>query len=192
MAADACVSAAFCMPLDIRADLCYDEATMDERRWIMMERYLTEKCRPGRGVKLLENTASALLFLFFLGCIYVTLGVLMVGAQFEGGLGVTLLLPLIPAVLALVAMNALAERIRARKHAQVIVKKLQEAGGCVPADEAEAVIGVRKAAQTALSLVEKGYLADVRLEKGVLLLAGAEVDLPEEKPVVTLFHDVEV
>lgn len=157
-----------------------------------MERYLTEKCRPGKGVKLLENAALALLFLFFLGCIYVTVGVLMFGAQFEGGLGVTLLLPLIPAALDLVAMNALAERIRARKHAQVIVTKLQEAGGFVQADEAEAVIGVRRAAETARALVEKGYLTDIRLEQGCLLLGEAEATLPRKEEAKQLFHDVEV
>lgn len=157
-----------------------------------MERYLTEKCRPGKAVKLLENAASALLFLLFVGCIYVTLMVVMLGAQMEGGLGVMLLLPLVPAVLAVVAMNAVTERIRARKHAQVIVNKLQEAGGFVQADEAEKVIGVRRAAQTALTLVEKGYLTDVRLEQGFLLLVGAEAQLPRKKEAKQLFRDVEV
>lgn len=156
-----------------------------------MERYLTKKCRPGKGVKLLENTAMILCFGLFAACVAATVFV-VAKALSLGMLGWQNFLLLIPAVLLAVAMNAVGERMRARKHAQVIVRKLQEAGRCVPADEAESLIGVRKAAQTALTLVEKGYLTDVRLAQGFLLLGDAEAPVEKKPEAKQLFHDVEV
>ena len=156
-----------------------------------MERYLTKKSMPGRGLKLLESAAMIAGFALFAGCIAATL-LVVVKALPLGMLGWQNFLLLIPALLLVLALNSLGERIRARKHAQVIVSRLMQAGGAVQADQAEAAIGVRKAVATALTLVEKGYLTDVRLEKGMLMLGEAAAELPEEKPVVQLFHDREV
>lgn len=159
-----------------------------------MERYLTRKCRPGKGVKLLEKLAMAVGFALFALCIAVTVYVVATYVQSMGvtGLGWQNFLLLIPAALLALALNPLGERIRARKHAQVIVEKLQKAGGVVQADKAEAVIGVRRAAETAMTLVEKGYLTDIRLEQGCLLLGEAEATLPRKEEAKQLFHDVEV
>lgn len=159
-----------------------------------MERYLTKKCRPGKGVKLLENAALVVGFGLFALCIAVTAYVVVTYVQSMGvgGLGWQNFLLLIPALVLALEMNPLGERIRSRKHAQVIVEKLQKAGGFVHADEAETVIGVRRAAETAMALVEKGYLTDIRLEQGCLLLGEAEAQLPRKEEAKQLFHDVEV
>jgi len=191
MAADADASAAF--SLYMAGKMCYDE----QRNWKggeTMERYLTKKCRPGKGVVALENLALVACFALFALCIGATVYVLvtyvpMVGL---GGLSWQNFLLLIPAALLAAAMNPLGERLRARKHARVIVEKLQQAGGRIPADEAEAIIGVRRAAETAQQLVEKGYLTDVRLVQGCRCLGEAA---PEEAPaeeIKPLFHDAEV
>lgn len=159
-----------------------------------MERYLTKKCRPGKGMRLLENAAMVVGFVLFALCIAVTVYVVVTYVQSMGvsGLGWQNFLLLIPAALLALALNPLGERIRSRKHAQVIAEKLHKAGGFVQADEAEAVIGVRRAAETAMALVEKGYLTDVRLEQGCLLLGEAEAQLPRKEEVKQLFRDAEV
>ena len=107
-------------------------------------------------------------------------------------LDVKLLLLLVPLLLLVLVMNPIAERMRARRHALLIVKGLEAAGGCIPADEAEDRIGVRAAADRAQELVTKGYLKDVRVERGFLLLAEAEEQLPPQEEVKQLFRDVEV
>lgn len=160
-----------------------------------MERYLTKKCRPAKGVKLLENAAMIIGFGLMAGCIGITAYLLMTIVQRSGvsGLSWRNFLLLIPAILLALGLNHVGERIRARKHAQVIVGKLMQAGGCIPADEAEAVIGVRRAADTAQALVEKGYLTDVKMIRGVMCFADAAeaVDAPAEE-IRPLFRDVEV
>lgn len=157
----------------------------------MMERYLTKKSRPGRGVRLLEAAALLAGFGLFAACI----ALVAVMAPYMWTLktvSVKNFLPLIPAVLLVVAMNPIGERIRARKHAGQIVKALLAAQGRIPADEAESVIGVRRAAETAQQLVEKGYMTDVRLVQGCLCLGDTVPESAVAEEIKPIFHDAEV
>lgn len=165
-----------------------------ERRREEMERYLTKKCRPGKGIVLLENAAMIVGFGLFAACVVITALMLATLLPVAGIAGLSLrnFLLLIPAVLLVLALNALGERMRARKHARVIVAKLQQADGCIPADEAESVIGVRKAADTAMALVSGGYLTEVRMEQGYLLLGDAEAPQSQKEEPKQLFRDAEV
>lgn len=161
-----------------------------------MEKYLTKKAVPGKAVRFLDNAVLVILF-GVLGawiCYVVSIGQELYEADLLGlvmGLLLAALI-LIPTILFVLVMNPFAERLRARTHAQRIVKALLDAGGCIPADEAEERIGVRAAADRAQALASKGYLKDVRMERGFLLLAEAEDQLPPKQEVRQLFHDVEV
>lgn len=156
-----------------------------------MQRYLTKKARPGRGVQLMENAALILLTGLFALCVWF-LASMAVMAWERQLFSLKLLLPLIPAVLLALAMNPIAERIRARHHAQLIVKALLERDGRIPADEVEDVTGVRRGADYALQLVEKGYVKDVRLAQGFLCVADVAEAMPPAEAVKPLFRDVEV
>ena len=156
-----------------------------------MERYLTSKTGPDRVVRLLENAALVVLFGLLGVCVYFVAEVAMLAYE-RKALDVKLLLLLVPLLLLVLVMNPIAERMRARRHALLIVRALEAAGCCIPADEAEDRIGVRAAADRAQELVTKGYLKDVRVERGFLLLAEAEEQLPPQEEVKQLFRDVEV
>lgn len=145
--------------------------------------YLTQKTRPGRAVRTLEKLALTGLFLLLAACVYVA-----VYGYMQDGLSVAhLILAAVAVVIALV-MNPIAERMRRRKHAVLIVRALTEAGGWLPCEELEAACGVRKAAQTALLLREKGYLTGVSLKKGLI---GFDEALPadEAEEIVPIFRN---
>lgn len=150
-----------------------------------MEKYLTGKVRPGKGVLVMEKAALVAMTLL----IGVLVHVAVYGWLWHGP-GVTHLLLVALVVLLAALMNPIAERMRARKHAGLIVKALEKAGGSMTAEDLEAACGVHKAADTALRLVTKGYLQDVALYKGSLYLGAPEQT--EEEPVATLFHDHEM
>ena len=156
-----------------------------------VDRYLTDKTRPGKGVRMLENMALVVCFGLFGCCVLGTVLIVMTATQY-GAPGWQNFLLLVPALLLTAVMNSITERLRARKHAKVIVEKLQQAGGFVRADEAESLIGVRRAAENAMALVEKGYLTDVRLEQGCLALGEAAALLPQKEEAKQLFRDLEV
>lgn len=153
-----------------------------------MDKYLTPKTTPGKIVQILENMALLIIFTGFALCLYL-LGAALLLAYETKALSWRNLLPLIPAALLALAMNPLMERIRFRHHARVIAKALAEADGKIPADEAEAVIGVRRAADTALQLVEKGYLRDVQLTQGFLCGAEVAANMAPAQEIKAIFKD---
>lgn len=158
-----------------------------------MEKYLTKKASPGRMVRILENVALLVLFALFAGCIWLTATALLMAYEVKL-LSWQNFLPLVPAVLLALLMNPIAERIRARHHARVLVRALLAAEGKIPVDEADNVTGVRRAVETALQLADKGYLCDVRMTQGHLCLEEAADALDARAPkaeVTPLFRDVE-
>lgn len=139
------------------------------------DRYLTRKTRVSRIVVLLENTGAIALFLMMAALVYVA----VYGYQVDGFDIGHLFLCLAEVVLVL-PLNVITERKRARKHAQLIVEALlEQETGCVPCDELEKLCGVRKAAQRAVQLTEKGYLKDVLLRRGMICLADMAPQEPE-------------
>lgn len=151
-----------------------------------MERYLTDKTRPGRVVRAVEKLALIGLFLLLTACVYVA----VFGYMREGGLRIAHLYLCLPAVLLVWAMNPIAERLRARKHAKLIVAALMRAEGRLPADELEPACGVRAAAVRARQLVTKGYLTGVCFREGLIGLEGMMRTEDEPKrDVVPIFTD---
>lgn len=156
-----------------------------------MERYLTEKARPGLAVRLLENVALIVLIGLLAGCIWLQADMLMKAYKL-GLFGLTNLLPVIPAILVALAMNPIAERIRARHHAKLIVKALLASEGKIHVDEVDDKTGMRRGADYAMQLVAKGYMVDVRLAQGFLCVADVADSLAPVEEVAPLFRDVEV
>ncbi|MBR3764583.1 MAG: hypothetical protein IKK57_08580 [Clostridia bacterium] len=158
-----------------------------------MEKYLTKKACPGRAVRILENVALLALFALLAGCIWMTASALTLAYRAQL-ISWRNFLPLLPAAVVVLMMNPIAERIRARHHARILVKALLAADGKLPVDDAEAVTGMRRAAEMAQQLVEKGYLRDVRMTQGYLCLEEAAQALdalaPKEE-VKPLFRDAE-
>ena len=158
-----------------------------------MEKYLTKKACPGKAVRLLENVALLALFALLAGCVWMMASALTL-AYASQVLSWRNFLPLLPAAVVVLMMNPIAERIRSRHHARVLVKALLAADGKIPVDDAETVTGVRRAAETAQQLVEKGYLRDVRMTQGYLCLEEAAQALDAQAPkaeVTPLFRDAE-
>ena len=158
-----------------------------------MEKYLTKKACPGKAVRILENLALLVLFALLAGCIWMMASVLMLAYEVKL-LSWQNFLPLVPAALLVLLMNPIAERIRARHHARVLVKALMEAEGKLNVDDAETATGMRRAAETALQLAGKGYLQGVRMTRGHLCLAEAADALDAQAPkeeARPLFRDAE-
>lgn len=156
-----------------------------------MEKYLTLKARPGRGVRLLENVALIVLMGLFALCIWLLASTLMT-AYSLGLFRLKNLLPVIPGVLLVLAMNPTAERIRARHHARLIVKALLASEGKIPADEVDERTGMRRGGDYAMQLVSRGYLVNVRLAQGFLCVAEVADEMAPAEEVAPLFRDVEV
>jgi len=149
------------------------------------ERYLTRKARPGKAVIWLENAALVALFLVIAALVqtavygYMTYGLMAAHAA---------LAAIILAIFAV--MNLLTERKRCRMHAERIVRALlQQEDGCILCDEMGKHTGVRKAADEAVRLGEKGYLTDVVLRKGCIGLADRMPEAVEEVPVTPIFKN---
>ena len=156
-----------------------------------MERYLTEKARPSKIVKLLENLALIVLTGLMALCIWFLVKLVMAAYEMKV-FSLNILLPLIPAALLAVLMNPIAERIRARHHAQVLVEALLAHEGRIPADQVDETTGMRRGADYCLELVAKGYVRDVRLAQGFLCVADVADAMPPAEEVKPLFRDVEV
>lgn len=163
-----------------------------------MEKYLTKKALPGKGLLLAENAALLLLFLLLAACVYGVATVVMYGARVitaigaeAGGLNWRSLLLLVPVILLVLVMNPLAERIRARKHARLIVSALLKSeNGALPMEEMDEACKIRGAADRAMTLVNKGYLTGVTTHKGLVCLSDRipeEAQEPEE--IVPIFRD---
>ena len=158
-----------------------------------MEKYLTKKACPGKAVRLLENVALLALFALLAGCVWMMASALTL-AYASQVLSWRNFLPLLPAAVVVLMMNPIAERIRARHHARVLVKALLAADGKIPVDDAETVTGVRRAAETALRLVDRGYMQQVRMTQGFLCVAEVAAELDAQAPaqeVKPLFRDAE-
>ena len=156
-----------------------------------MQKYLMPKACPGRAQRALESAAMLVLFCLFAGCITLSIEAVFKDYAYTA-VSWRNFLPLIPAVVLVLPMHRLGERFRARQRARTILKALLAAEGKIPAEEAEQVIGVHRAADTALALVERGYLQHVRLTQGFLCLEEAAAELDAQAPqeeIKPLFRD---
>lgn len=127
-----------------------------------MEKYLTEKARPGRIVMLAENLLGAGLFVLLI--LWASVGVY--GFLKEGFVPLTHLLMVLMAIPFLMALSWIVERKRARKHAQVILGALATSDEALELEEMEKQTGVRQLHKTINSLVAKGYVRNVTVQSG--------------------------
>ncbi len=140
-----------------------------------MEKYLTDKNRPRKLRRLLEDLAIAGLFLVLAYCVYLA----VYGYQ-RSGFSVAHLIIAAVAVAVAFALNPLMEVKRSRLHANRIIRALTASPeGGIPVNEMESVCGVRIAATVTGRLLEKGYLREVTFRKGIIWLADC---MPEEEP----------
>lgn len=155
-----------------------------------MQRYLTRKANPGTGTKLLENLALIVLLLLEGLCLYASVRVLLYGLQ-GAGMNASFLLPLIPAVLLVIPANAVTERIRARRHARMILEALVKEEEPVPLDELDQKSGVHRSAGVINQLINGGYVQELCVRQGFACLGDRGDQLPATEPVKPLFHDRE-
>lgn len=150
------------------------------------EKYLAQRTRVSTAVVLLENLAAVGLFLLMSMLVIVA----VYGFQVDG-LAAGHAMLCVAEVLLVIPLNLITERKRARKHAELIVDALAaQAEGRIPCDELEAVCGVRRAAQRAVQLSEKGYLTGIGLRKGYVCLMDRQAEEPEEaEDVKPIFHN---
>ena len=148
-----------------------------------MTRYLTEKTKPGKGRMLLEKAVLIALFALLAIIVYVA-----VYGYLVDGLSMGHVIMCVPAVLLVLAMTPFTEQMRARKHAELIVRALMQADEGMPFEELEGACGVRNAADVAMKLKKRGYLKEIYLHKGVIRL-GAPPEEEEQEEIRTIFRD---
>ena len=135
-----------------------------------MDKYLTEKARPGRMKRLAENAVALLLtaLLFAWGFIAV------MGFLLDGFMPLAHLLMLFAAIPFILLLSAILERKRARIHARSIVSALSVTeNGALPFDQLAQVTRINKLEKTINLLTAKGYIRDVKLVRDEVRLGEA-------------------
>ena len=139
--------------------------------------YLTKKAQPGKLYLLAESVAMLLLTAGILACALVAVTGYMLDGLLLGPHAVVLG----TAALLLWMLSRLTERMRARKHAAVIVRTLTVSGR-MPCEELEKLTRINRLHQRILTLTAKGYLQGVTVEKSVAALAGKATAVEKSAP----------
>lgn len=132
-----------------------------------VEKYLTKKVYPGKLQTFAENGAAVLLA----AALMVWVGIAVFGFL-QDGFQVAHVVMLLIAVPFVLILSRLTDRMRARKHARVIIGALcLSPSGCVVMEELGKKTGVRDVAGTVTKLVAQGLIRDVLIKRDLVCLA---------------------